>query len=96
MSLQSLEPIFSDLKKKGLNYISIKSEPKVEYVLKDFIYAITGMPSDETIYDILYIDNNKLNIIEDGRYKYIIIRNNNDYSVLDTSILNYPIIELLK
>lgn len=96
MSIQKLEKILLDFKQRGLRYIDIKSDKKVEYVLQDFIFVLTGLTSSKNIFDILYIDNNKLNVLEDARYQYIIIRKDDNYSIIDTNIINYPTNELLK
>lgn len=96
MSLKELESILTDLKKRGLNSLEVKADYKVEYVLKDFIYALTGFASNINTFDILYIDNKSLNIIEDGRYKYIIMRENETYKVWSNNILVMPSDKLLK
>lgn len=95
MSYEALETILIDLKSKGMNFLKVKSDKQVEYVLQDFIYVLTGLTSSENVFDIVYIDNNRLNIIDDGRYKYIIIRDNTEYKVYSTDILSLPTQKIL-
>jgi hypothetical protein len=96
MSLQDLESILNDFKKQGLNFLEVKADYKVQYVLKDFIYTLTGFTNEYNNFDLLYIDNGKLNIIEDGRYKYIIMREKDQYKVWSNDILELPTQKLLR
>lgn len=90
MSIEALENIIIELKKRDLRFLSVKAEPKVKLVLEDFLFVLTGMTSSDSNFDILYIDNNQLNIIEDSRYRYIIIKDADKYKVISRDILNRP------
>lgn len=96
MSLSELENILNSLKEKNLRFLSIKSDDKVKLVLEDFLYVLTGLKSSDTNYDILYVDDGVVNIIEDSRYKYVIYKQQNKYNLISTEILYEPTQLLLR